>query len=248
MMFSAFLPNTSTIERMPPRVNSPDLRGFRAADSDKIIQHAVHCVFIKYPQVAVGVNIVLERFQFHAPTVRHIGQRQGPEIRQPSFWTDRSVLRRHQGNGIVLELVWKNLQRGQFYIESFARRGTAYRCIDFYFLTSFAAPGPARRCSNPGHGADSCRTYRTARPPLQDQSACTARQVSNPSAQSVFESLISGAGILIFSPLRACPGNSHTLHGTDKFRRQSGYPLKSTALAPITMTGVHRIRIRKRQT
>ena len=56
--------------------------------SPELIQDAIDCVLIKYAQVAVGKDVILERLEFQTELHGEIVNRDGPEIRQAGAGTD----------------------------------------------------------------------------------------------------------------------------------------------------------------
>ena len=86
-----------------------DHRVNRLGGFDEIPENSIDGIFIKDSQVSVGKDVHLERFQFHTPLVRGIPNRNGPEIRQPSSWTNRGEFRDGYDDLIVSKLILKTL-------------------------------------------------------------------------------------------------------------------------------------------
>ena len=60
-----------------------------------------HRIFVKNPNVAVGVNIDFQRFKFHAGFIRHVVKGDGAKVRKLRFGTDGGVFGNFDGNLIA---------------------------------------------------------------------------------------------------------------------------------------------------
>ena len=91
-----------------------------------ILQYAVHNILLKNSEVAVTVEILLERFQFEAALLRHVTYRQKTEIRQPRLGANRGEL------GIVDQdfIPWELVRPGLDFRElCFEPRSGMFGCI-----------------------------------------------------------------------------------------------------------------------
>lgn len=84
-----------------------------AAGLHDITEDSIDGVFIEDAQVAVGVDIHLERFQLQTRLVGHVMDRHGAEIRQVRLWADGGIFGNLDGNLVTLILVREGLDIGQ---------------------------------------------------------------------------------------------------------------------------------------
>src|SRR5690242_20702060 len=96
---SLFLPRPRPL-RHDDRRNPPswtkiplDLGPHWTRPSHHILEYAVHNIFLKNPQISVGLQILLEGFQFQATLVRRIPDREHAKIGQSGLWADGGELR-----------------------------------------------------------------------------------------------------------------------------------------------------------
>lgn len=88
------------------------------------MENPVDGIFIKDPEIAVGVDVHLERFQLETCFIGHVVQRDRPEVWQISFWTDRRILGNLNRDFITLILI-----RERFYFRQWS--GDAAFCMPF---------------------------------------------------------------------------------------------------------------------
>ena len=95
------------------RHNSPS----RFAGFHHVLQNSIHRVFVKNSQIAIGMNIEFERFEFEAGFVWHVVKRDGAEIRQARFGADGRVFRDLNGDFITWKLVGPCFDIRQWHIQ-----------------------------------------------------------------------------------------------------------------------------------
>jgi hypothetical protein len=109
--------------------------------SGDIVENSVHRVFVKDPDVPVGVDIHFERLEFEARFVRHVVDGNGAEIRQSCFGTDGGVFWNFDRNLVTLIiLVGKGLDIGEWSGDSALRVPFAVP-KSFLFTTHALSPG-----------------------------------------------------------------------------------------------------------
>ena len=77
---------------------------------DNIGQYFVDRVFIEDPEIAVSMNIDLERFEFQAMLIRDVRQFDGSKIWQAGLGTNGRVFGNFNGNLVSRKLVWPCFQ------------------------------------------------------------------------------------------------------------------------------------------
>ena len=78
-----------------------------------VVQNAIDGIFVEDTQVAVGINIHLERFQFEAFFIRHVMNGNGSEIWQTGLGTDGGIFRNLDRDLIALVLIGERLDTWQ---------------------------------------------------------------------------------------------------------------------------------------
>ena len=74
-----------------------------------VVQNAIDGIFVKDTQVAVGIHIHLERFQFEAFFIWHVMNGNGSEIRQGGLGADGGIFRNLDRDLIAFVLIGERL-------------------------------------------------------------------------------------------------------------------------------------------
>jgi hypothetical protein len=99
MSFNNGLDSSSRVEL------ARDRRSHGPAGLDDVLEDPVDSIFIKDAQIPVSEDIVFQGFELKAGTLRHVLDRNYPEIRKACFGTDRGKLWNLYGDLIIRKLV-----------------------------------------------------------------------------------------------------------------------------------------------
>src|SRR5579863_1332918 len=105
----------------------------RTACLHDVAQKAVHHVLLKNSQIAIRQRVHLERFQLQAQLVRHVPDRDGPEVGKRGLRTYRREFRNRDLDLVTRELIRPRFDRGQGRVDS---RRRMFICVGFFHSPS----------------------------------------------------------------------------------------------------------------
>jgi len=83
-----------------------------------VVQNLIDHVLLKDPKIAIGLKVLLQRFQFEAQTIRHISNKDRAEIGEAGFGADRGELGVVDEDLVSGKLVGPGFNLGEIVIES----------------------------------------------------------------------------------------------------------------------------------
>ena len=106
----------------------------RLAGFDDVGQNLVDGIFVEDANIAVGMNIDFERFEFDAGLIWNVGELDGSKIRKAGLWANGGVFWNVNGNLITRILVRPGFQFRQFCRQSAFRMLFGVRRFRYSFF------------------------------------------------------------------------------------------------------------------
>jgi len=100
----------------------------RAETADKIVENLIRHAFVKNALVAELLQVQFEAFEFNAPLVRDVAERERPEVGLTGFRTDRCEFGTHNFDDVIPVRCWiwkdfKQFINGRCHGENFLGNG-----------------------------------------------------------------------------------------------------------------------------